>query len=158
QKLPQFKATPSDAGSIELTLPEGMSDVEAKALIEQATVFADIPAVVVINENTGTIVMGGNVKLGPAVIAHAGLNIRIETTNEVIQPNPLSLGTTQTQTNSAVNAVEDSTQVAVVPPGTTVADLARILQELRLSSTDINAILQMLKKQGALKARIKFGG
>lgn len=156
--LPQFGARPADAGSIELSLPDGMSDVQAKALVEQTTVFADIPALVVINENTGTIVVGGNVKIGPAVVAHAGLSIRIDTQNDVVQPAPLSLGTSQKVSNSLINATEDTTQVAVIKPGTTIADLAKILQELRLTSTDINAILQMLKKQGALKARIRMGG
>ncbi|MCH8979863.1 MAG: flagellar basal body P-ring protein FlgI, partial [Armatimonadetes bacterium] len=70
KEFPEFFVTPIDGGSIQIVLPEGQSAMMAMSQIEQATVFADVPAVVVVNERTGTIVIGGNVRLGPAVIAH----------------------------------------------------------------------------------------
>jgi flagellar P-ring protein precursor FlgI len=152
---PEYAPVALSGGSIQLTLPSNKSAVTAISEIESTTVFADIPAVVVINERTGTVVVGANVKICPAVVAKGSLQVRIDTMNDVSQPNAFSKGTTTTVSNSGVNATEDKVQVAMIAPNTTVADLARIFVELRVSATDIIAILQELKAQGALKARIK---
>ncbi|MEJ5170093.1 MAG: flagellar basal body P-ring protein FlgI, partial [Fimbriimonadales bacterium] len=139
-----------------MRLPEGKNPVDAIAEIEGLTVKVDIPAVVVINERTGTVVVGGNVRVGPAVVAKGSLQVRIQEQTIVSQPDtPLAGGTTVVTSQTNVTAEEDKTQVAMVAPNATVADLARIFQELRLSAQDIIAILQDLKAQGALKARIK---
>jgi len=154
--FPYYSPRPINGVSIELTLPSEKNSVEAIAEIEAATVFADIPAVVVINERTGTVIVGGNVKVGPAIVIKGSLQVRIDTINDVSQPPPFSSGgTTKEVSNSQVSADEDKVQMALMAPNTTVADLARIFSELRVSATDIIAILQELKAQGALKARIK---
>ncbi len=155
EAFPQYGARAVDGGTIELSLPEQVSAVRAMSEIELTTVFADIPAVVVVNERTGTIVMGGNVKLGPAVVAHGSLQVAIQVETSVSQPNPLSNGTTQRVDQSTVEVKEEKAQVALIPPTATVKDLARIFQALRISPRDIIAILQALKEQGSLKARIK---
>jgi flagellar P-ring protein precursor FlgI len=156
EEHPEFAPVAMTAGKIQLVLPSGMPPVTAMAIIEQTEVYANIPAVVVINERTGTIVVGGNVRLGPAIVIKGGLNVRIETLNAVSQPLPFSnTGQTEKTSNSRVSAREDSSQMAVVIPNTTVADLARIFQELRVSATDMISILEELRAQGALKARIK---
>lgn len=154
--FPYYSPKPINGVSIELTLPSDKNSVEAIAEIEATTVFADIPAVVVINERTGTVIVGGNVKVGPAIVIKGSLQVRIDTINDVSQPPPFSSGgTTKEVTNSQVSADEDKVQMALIAPNTTVADLARIFSELRVSATDIITILQELKSQGALKARIK---
>lgn len=156
QDFPQFQAYALDAGSIRLTLPDGMSVVRAMAEIEAVRFFADSAAIIVINERTGTIVVGGNVKLGPAVIAKGSLNVRIEKETIVSQPNtPLTQGQTVVTNQTTVSAGEDTAQVALVNPATTVADLAKLMQTLKVSPTDMIAILEALRAQGALKARIK---
>jgi flagellar P-ring protein precursor FlgI len=155
EKHPEFKPQALDGGKIELTLPADMPAVTAMAVIEQTEVYVNIPAVVVINERTGTIVVGGNVKLGPAIVIKGGLNVRIETINAVSQPLPYSQGETKETKNSTVSAEESTAQLAVVVPNTTVSDLARIFLELHVSATDMIAILTELKAQGALKASIK---
>lgn len=153
---PQFQAYALDAGSIRLTLPDGMSVVRAMAEIEAVRFFADTAAIIVINERTGTIVVGGNVVLGPAVIAKGSLNVRIERETIVSQPNtPLTQGQTVVTNQTTVTAGEDTAQVALVNPTTTVADLAKLMQTLKVSPTDMIAILEALRAQGALKARIK---
>jgi len=155
--FPYYSPRPINGVSIELTLPAEKNPVEAIAEIEATTVFADIPAVVVINERTGTVIVGGNVKVGPAIVIKGSLQVRIDTINDVSQPLPFSTGgKTEKVSNSQVSADEDKVQMALVAPNTTVADLARIFAELRVSATDIIAILQELKSQGALKARIKI--
>lgn len=153
---PELKATALTPGTIQLDLPNTASPVQAMSEIELLKVYADIPAVVVINERTGTIVAGGNVRLGPAMIAKGSLNVTISTQLEVSQPLPFSKGETTVVPQTQVAGGEDSAQVILSPPVTTVADLAQLFQTLRLSATDIIAILQGLQEQGALKARIKI--
>lgn len=153
---PEFIAKAEDAVTIKILLADQNMAVEAISLIEKLEVYANTPPTVVINERTGTIVVGGNVKLGPAVIAHGSLRVQIDTQNTVSQPLPLSQGQTTEVTNSTVNADEDPPQVTVITPNASLDDLARIFQTLNLSARDIIAILQALSDQGALKARIKI--
>lgn len=153
--FPELAPIAIDGGTVQIRLPEGELPVGVMSKIEMTTIMADSTAVVVVNERTGTIVIGGNVKLGPAVVAHGGLQVRIETEPLVSQPPPLSGGSTVVTQQTRVDAGEDLAQVALIPPNTSVGDLARIFQTLKLSPSDIIAILQMLKAEGALKARIK---
>ncbi len=153
---PEFNPFAEDGRTIALSLPEHLSPVEAMSRLEMVTVMADVPAVVVINERTGTIVIGGNVRVGPAAIAHGALNIRIQTDPFVSQPNSFSQGRTVVGEVSSVEAEASETKVALLPPATTVQDLARIFQALQLKPTDIIAILQALRQQGALKARLEI--
>ncbi|HXH61801.1 MAG TPA: flagellar basal body P-ring protein FlgI [Fimbriimonadaceae bacterium] len=156
KELPDYKVAPVDGGTIEITLPEKNEPILAMSKIEQTTVHADVPAVVVVNERTGTVVIGGNVKIGPAVVAHGSLQIRIDEIPFVSQPPPLSSGTTVAGSQNIVNAEEGPTQIGVIPPNTTIDDLAKILQTLQVSARDIIAILQALADQGALKAKIRI--
>lgn len=155
-QFPGFQSEPLNGGTVQVTLPAGTSPIAAMSQIEMTKVFADIPALVVINERTGTIVVGGNVKLGPALVAKGSLNVRIDKDLMISQPNPLSRGETVVANQTTVNANEEQVNVALMGGTATVADLARIFQTLKLSPTDIIAILQALREQGALKARIKI--
>ena len=94
-------------------------------------------------------------KLGPAVVSQGSLQIVIQDYNDISQPNPLSNGTTQPVKNTEVGATEETAQVGMIGPVTTIADLARVFQALKVSPRDIISILQALKEQGSLKARIK---
>lgn len=156
KEIQGYVVTPIDGGTIEIKIPDPLNAISAMSHIEQTTVHADVPAVVVVNERTGTVVIGGNVRLGPAVIAHGSLQVRIDAIPFVSQPLPLSQGRTVTGNENIVNAQEDPTQIGVIPPNTTIGDLAKILQTLQVSARDIIAILQALAEQGALKARIKI--
>ncbi len=153
--LPGFVARPLNGGTVEVTLPAGKTPIEAMSDIELTTVFADVPAVVVINERTGTITLGGNVKIGPAVVIKGSLNIRIVKDPVISQPNPFSLGHTVVTEQTTVTAEEDKAQVAIMGPITTVFDIAKLFQALKVTPRDAIAILQDLQTQGALKARIK---
>lgn len=155
EAFPDFTVVAQDAVSISIQIPAGMNPVLAMSQIENLSVFAPTPATVVINERTGTIVIGGKVKLGAAVIAHGSLRIRIDTDVLISQPAPLSQGQTKVEKIPVINAEETPTQIAVVAPNATLDDLAKLLQGLNVSARDIIAILQALAEQGALKARIK---
>jgi flagellar P-ring protein precursor FlgI len=155
QELSGFIVKPIDGGTIEITIPDPAQSMLAMSRIEQTTVKADVPAVVIVNERTGTVVIGGNVRLGPAVIAKGSLQVRIEAFPFVSQPNSFNnSGTTVTGEQTYVNAQEDPTQIGVIAPNATINDLARILQTLQVSARDIVAILESLAQAGALKARI----
>lgn len=155
-EMPNFYASALDGATVSVSVPEDIPIVQAMSVLERVSVFADTPAAVVINERTGTIVVGGNVRLGPAAIAHGGLNVRIQTFNDVSQPAPFSRGETVEVKNTEVDVEQEPADIAMLPPSATVQDLARIFQALRLKPTDIIAILQALRAQGALKARIEI--
>ncbi len=152
--LPGYIVKPIDGGTIEITIPDKDEHMLSMMKIEQTLVKADVPAVVVVNERTGTVVIGGNVRLGPAVIAHGSLQVRIEAFPIISQPPPLSGGTTTTAEQNFVTAGEDPVQIGILAPNTTINDLAKILQTLQVSARDIVAILQSLSQAGALKAKI----
>ncbi len=151
---PEFQAYAEDGGTIRLTLPSNMTPISAMAKLEEMVVQSDTAATVIINEKTGTIVMGGNVRIAPVAIATGSISVEIEEKYEVTQPEELSRGRSVIVPNTTVSASEDNAQIAVVPPNTTVADLARIFQELKLKPSDIINILQLMKQQGALKAKL----
>ncbi len=129
--------------------------VEFIADVEGTTVDADIPARIVINERTGTIVVGKDVHISPASILHGALTVEIRTVTNVSQPAPLSNGTTATTQQTAVSAKEERAQNVSLKPGATVEDLVKGLTAIGSTARDIIAILQNLKAAGALDADIE---
>ncbi len=125
------------------------------AQLEQVSLQPDLRAKVVINERTGTIVLGGNVRLFPAVIAHGALRVEIKPEVQVVQPPPLSPGATVVVPQTRIRAEEQTAQVAVLSPGDTVQDLVQALQALKVTPRDLIAILQALKQAGALLADLE---
>lgn len=152
--VPGASARALDGATIEVTLPGGMPPTLLASQVSSTTVMANTPATVVVNERTGTIIVGGNVRLGPALIAHGSLSVRITTDYLVSQPAPLSDGQTTVVAIPTVEANESPAQTQVIAPNATLGDLARVLQELKVSARDVIAILQGLQRQGALKARL----
>lgn len=154
KKYPDFMAEAENGGTISVTLPKTMSPVQAMSKLEEINVMVDNAAVVVINEKTGSIAIGGNVKIAPVAIASGSISVKIEEAISVSQPNPFGKGETVAVANQKVSAEQGEADIAVMAPNTTVADLARIFQELRLKASDIINILQILRQQGALKAKL----
>lgn len=152
--LPGYSAKAVDGATIQITFPADVTPVAATSVIENLKVFANTPAKVVINARNGVIVAGGNIKLAPVMIVYGALRIKIETQNDVSQPEPLTQGQTTPVQNSIVTPDETS-QIAVVPPNVTVTDLAQILQSLKLTAQDLISIFQELVRQGALKAQVE---
>lgn len=156
ENFKNFEIQPIDGGTLQITLPPDMSPIQAMSEIEMTHVPIDIPAQIIINENTGTIVMGGDIKLGPAIVAHGGLQVVVQQDLAVSQPEPLSGGTTVAGSQNKVGIKEQLAQVGIIPPNATINDLAKIFQVLKLAPNDIASILHALHAQGALKARIKL--
>lgn len=154
KRYPEFNAVAENGGTISVQLPKNTNPVVALSKLEEIQVSVDNAAIVIINEKTGAIAIGGNVRIAPVAIASGSISVRIEEEVSVSQPNPFSQGTTEVVANQRVSTNESDANIAVMAPNTTVADLARIFQELRLKASDIINILQLLRQQGALKAKV----
>jgi len=109
-------------------------------------------AKVVVNERTGTIVIGGNVRLMPVSILHGGLAIDVVTQFEVSQPNAFGQGTTEVVPQTQVSATNQPVNRIELKQGATVDDLVRNLQTIGATATDVISILQAMKQAGALEA------
>jgi len=126
------------------------------ARIGDLTIHLKPPAKVVVNERTGTIVMGGNVTISACSILHGNLSIQVSTEFQVSQPAPLSKnGQTTVVPQTQVQANEGPVQVIQLKEGATVEELIRGLQTLGASARDIVAILQSIKAAGSLNAALE---
>ena len=125
--------------------------------IEQLRVKVDQIARVVIDEKSGVIVMGENVRISTVVIAQGNLTIRITETPQVSQPTPFSTtGTTETVPRTNINVEEgDGRQLAVLPQGITLQELVNGLNTMGIGPRDMITILQAIKAAGALQAEIE---
>jgi len=134
-----------------------VTDVQSfMARIGDLTVHLKPPAKVVVNERTGTIVMGGNVTISACSILHGNLSIQVTTEFQVSQPAPLSKnGQTTVVPQTTVQANEGPVQVIQLKEGATVEELIRGLQTLGASARDIVAILQSIKAAGSLNAELE---
>ncbi|MEO8592027.1 MAG: flagellar basal body P-ring protein FlgI [Candidatus Solibacter sp.] len=124
------------------------------AKLENLTVESDRPSRVVINERTGTIVMGKLVRVAPVAIMHGNLSVEVQTRLTVSQPAPLSEGTTQVIPQDKVAATEERARNVILKDGATVEDLVRALNAIGSTPRDIIAILQSLRAAGALECEV----
>jgi flagellar P-ring protein precursor FlgI len=123
--------------------------------LENLTVEADQPARVVVNERTGTIVMGRDVRIAPVAILHGNLTVEIQTAPDVSQPAPLSEGTTAVVPKTTVEAKDEAARNVVLKQGATVEELVRALAAIGSTPRDVIAILQNLRAAGALEAELE---
>jgi len=114
------------------------------------------PSKVVLNERTGTVIIGGNVRIAPVAIAHGSLTVEIQTDLNVSQPAPLTGGTTAVTPQTGVRVNEQHAAVMEFHPGTTLAELVRALNALQVTPRDIVAIIQAVKDAGALYAELEL--
>jgi flagellar P-ring protein precursor FlgI len=122
------------------------------AELEHLSIEPDREARIVVNERTGTIIIGQDVKVAPVAIMQGNLSIEIQTTPVVSQPGALSGGTTQVTQQTSVNTKQDAARSILLKQGATVEELVRALSAIGASPRDIIAILQNLKQAGALDA------
>jgi flagellar P-ring protein precursor FlgI len=151
-------ATAKNSGLVEVQIPDeyhGRS-VEFIAQLEGIQVEADVPARIVINEKTGTVVLGRDVRIAPVSILHGNLTVEIQTSYEVSQPEPFSGSGSKTTVvpQVGVGAKEEKARDVVLKDGASVDDLVRALIAIGSTPRDIIAILQNLKAAGALNAEI----
>ena len=156
QELGGMNAKVIDAGSVAVVVPAEYqaSLPELIARLEPLSVELDVTARVVINERTGTVVMGGDVRLAPAAVAHGNLSVRIATQYEVSQPLPRTGGQTTVVPQTELEVEEGRSQLVTLNAGATLSDVVRALNLLGVSPRDIIAVMQALKAAGALRAEL----
>jgi flagellar P-ring protein precursor FlgI len=130
--------------------------VEFLAEVESLTVETDRKARVIINERTGTIVLGRDVRIRPVAVLHGALSVEIQTTYEVSQPAPFhNRGQTAVVPEVGVGVKEEKARQLSLKPGATVEDLVRSLMNIGSTPRDVIAILQSLRSAGALEADLE---
>jgi flagellar P-ring protein precursor FlgI len=151
-------ARAQNPGLISVATPEVWKDrvTEFIAALEELKVDVDTPARIVVNERTGTIVMGKEVRIAPVAILHGNLSIEVQTNLQVSQPAPFSSGgTTQVVPQQTVAAKEEPARNVVLKEGSTIEELVRALTAIGSTARDIIAILQNLRAAGALDADLE---
>lgn len=159
QTLGPAVARASDSRTVDLAVPATYrGNVSAMMTrIENIPVKPDQVARVVISEQTGTIVMGENVRISTVAIAQGNLTVRVEETPQVSQPNPLSTqGQTVVVPRTQINVDEGAgNRMAILEGGVSLRDLVNALNKLGASPRDIIVILQAIKAAGALHAELE---
>ena len=145
-------ALASDAAEITVKIPADKSSniVGFLAELEALTVAVDNTAKVVLNERTGTVVAGANVRISAVTISHGSLNININSFPVISQPNSFSNGQTTVFNNLIPRATQDSSSAIAIEGASNVQEVAAALNSLKVSPKDIIAIFQALKEAGAL--------
>ena len=156
--LGQSSAKALHAGKLAVQVPAAMSAIEAIAQIENITIKPDRVAKVVINERTGTVVAGGDVRVDDITISHGSLKIVISTDFLISQP------TFVRQTGEGIRSVvvpdtqieieEPIVQAVDLPSGTTIADLVAALRQIKTSTREVITIIQAIHRAGALHAQL----
>ncbi|WP_242096709.1 MULTISPECIES: flagellar basal body P-ring protein FlgI [unclassified Sphingomonas] len=156
KKLGFGSAEAVDAVSVSVRAPQG-ADVRATLMSEIENldvVSAEPPAKVIVNARTGTVVINSAVRVGPAAVTHGKLTVRIDETQRVSQPGPLSNGQTAVVTKSGVAVDEEKKPMFLLSPGPRLADIVKAVNAIGASPADLVAILEALKEAGALKAEL----
>jgi len=151
-------AVPADLATVRITLPKHFDGniVDLLTDIEQLLVEPDLPAKVVVDEQSGIIVMGQDVRVSTVAVAQGNLTVMISESPEVSQPLPRSLGVTTIVPRTQVEVDEDpGKKVAVVQSGVTLQEVVDGLNALGIGPRDLIAILQAIKAAGALQAEIE---
>lgn len=156
EKLGGDFARARDSGTVVLKVPDEWKGkvVDLIALLEVVDVQVDTPARVVINERTGTVVMGADVRVSAVAVSYGGLSIEIKRQTEVVQPAPLSGGRTAAATNQTVTATEEEGRLALLE-GVTIGDLVATLNGMGVKPRDLIEILLAMRAAGALHAEVE---
>jgi flagellar P-ring protein FlgI len=137
-------------------VPMPGEDVAALLDKVEATEIEVYPrARVVVNERTGTVVIGGTVRLQPVSILHGGLSVHVVSQIQVSQPAPMSQGTTQVIQQTSIQAQDKPVNRIDLAEGASVEDLVRELQQIGAGARDVISILQAMKEAGALEAELE---
>ncbi len=149
-------ATPIDARRVDILPPHSASEIpDLLARIEELSAPVSRRARVVVNERTGTVVMGRDVRVGAVSILHGNLSIEISTEMQVSQPSPLANGDTLAVPQTTVRAKDAPARRIELAEGASVEQLVNGLQSIGATARDVVAILQAIKAAGALDADLE---
>ena len=147
-----------DAGNVEILVPEKQKGnlVPLMTAIESLDVVPDTMAKVVLDEKTGTVVIGENVRISTVAISHGNLNIQIKSETKVSQPAPFSQGTTATvrETDTSIN--EENAKLILIPEGVNIGEVVSALNAVGVTPRDLIIIFQAIKAAGALQGVLEI--
>jgi flagellar P-ring protein precursor FlgI len=158
KKLGGHFARAIDAGAVSVSVPPDYSGsiVRLIAEIESVEITTDSVAKVIVNERTGTVIIGGQARILPVAVAHGALTVEITTDPLVSQPKPLSTGgTTVVTPKTSVSVSEQQASLVEIKGGSTIQELVTALNTLKVTPRDLIAILQAIKQAGALQAQLE---
>ena len=155
ESLGDTVATAFDDGMVRMAIPEAeeASAIAVLSQIELVELEVDAPARVVVNERTGTVVMGANVQVSAVAVAHGGLSIEVQQDTEVSQPGALSGGDTVVTRDSRIVAEEEEGRLTMLE-GVTIGQLVAALNAMGVKPRDLIQIMLTIKAAGALQAEI----
>jgi flagellar P-ring protein precursor FlgI len=145
-----------DSRSVKVQKPAGYKGdmVTFISALESIDFDPDRPARIVVNERTGTIVMGQDVRISTVAVSHGNLNLIITESTEVTQPNPLAAGTTVAAPKTTATATEEKGNLVVLQMGVNLGEIARALNAIGATPRDLIAIFQAIKAAGALQGEL----
>jgi flagellar P-ring protein precursor FlgI len=151
-------AFPETSGSVKVAIPDQFKQdiVNFIAAVEVLNVEADASAKVVVNERTGTIVMGKDVRLSTVAVSHGNLSLIIRDESTVSQPNPLAEGQTVITTQTTTKVVEEDGQLVLLDmtKGVSIGEIANALNAIGATPRDLIAIFQAIKASGSLHGEL----
>lgn len=149
-------ATAVDGGTLQVVVPEAFrrQTVAFIAAVEGLEVTPDAAARIVVNERTGTIVIGEDVRIATIAVSHGNLNLVITETPEVSQPAPFSDGETVVVPRTTIEVSEENGEIVVLNQGVSIGEVARALNAIGATPRDLIAIFQAIKAAGALHAEL----
>jgi flagellar P-ring protein precursor FlgI len=154
----EASASALDAGTVQVQTPtDPGARVAFLSRVENLTLDpGQIAAKVVVNARTGTVVIGSNVQVMPAAVAHGSLTVTITEAANVSQPAPFSQGETVVTPESTVEATVDGSRMFLFKGGTSLDQIVRAVNEVGAAPGDVIAILEALKQAGALRAELEI--
>ncbi len=159
ESIGRTAARPIDAGTVEVSLV-GSSNEEAVATataMEQVEVAPDTIAKVILNERTGTVIIGSEVRVMPVAVAHGSLSVAVKTDFGVSQPAPLSRGETVVVPDTTLSVQEGAKQnLVLLKPGANLGQLVTALNALGVTPQDLIAVLQAVQASGALQGELEI--
>jgi flagellar P-ring protein FlgI len=155
RRLGGDRAHALDSRRVRIAARQGEDVAELIDQVEGVNVEVYPRARVVVDERTGTVVIGGQVRLRPVSILHGGLSVNVVSVTQVSQPNPFSTGTTQVVQQTSVQAQDKPVNEIDLKEGATVEDLVQELQRTGAGARDVISILQAMKAAGALEADLE---
>lgn len=145
-----------DSGSMVVSMPEnyGVNPIGFLSGIENLQVQPDSKARIVVNERTGTVVMGSNVRLATVAVAHGNIRLTVKESALVSQPMPLSDGETVLIPDTGIQLEEEDARFVVMQEGVSVGDVAAALNAIGVSPRDVITIFEAIKAAGAMQAEL----
>lgn len=156
ESVGQVVASSEDSRTVLVDVPVNFQDhvVDYIARLETIEVSVDAPARIVVNERTGTVVMGEKVRISTVAVSHGGLSVVITEEPVVSQPSPFGAGRTVVTRDREVSVEEEPSHLMVLPAGVSLGEVVKALNAVGVTPRDLIAILQAMKSAGALSAEL----